>query len=179
LWCKAFYYFFISKRGVQIIRVPWNYNLAKSDYKYDAIMISNGPGNPKRCKETIEQVRYAMENNCPVFGICLGNQILALAGGADTYKLKYGHRSQNQPCVRCGTNRCIITTQNHGYTVDSKTLPKDWEVWFENANDGTNEGIRHKTKPFMSVQFHPEAKPGPTDADFLFDRFLEVIKNKT
>jgi len=117
-----------------------------------------------------------MELELPTVGICLGNQILALASGANTYKLKYGHRSQNQPAVLAGTSKCFITSQNHGFCVDKKTLSKNWSEWFYNANDGTNEGIKHNSKPFMSVQFHPEATPGPVDTDFLFDKFAELIK---
>jgi carbamoyl-phosphate synthase small subunit len=162
------------RRDVTVIRVPWDYNF--SVYDYDGLFISNGPGDPKQCKETIINVRQALTQNKPIFGICLGSQILGLAAGADTYKLKYGHRSQNQPCVEVGSKRCFITSQNHGYAVDDNTLPSDWEPWFINANDNTNEGIRHKTKPFFAVQFHPEATPGPTDTDFLFDDFIALIK---
>jgi carbamoyl-phosphate synthase small subunit len=161
------------KRDITVIRVPWDYDF--SDIDYDGLFISNGPGDPKMCRATIANVRKALEGDKPVWGICLGNQILALAAGADTYKLKYGHRSQNQPCVKLGTKRCYITSQNHGYAVNTNTLPKDWEPWFENANDGTNEGIRHKKKPFMSVQFHPEATPGPKDSDYLFDEFVRLL----
>lgn len=124
-------------------------------------------------KKTIEIIKKALTLKIPTFGICLGNQLLALAAGGDTYKLKYGHRSQNQPCLLNGTERCYITTQNHGFAVGK--IPKDFEPWFTNANDGTNEGIRHKTLPFMSVQFHPESYPGPQDTDWLFDFFLEKI----
>jgi len=119
-----------------------------------------------------------MQKEIPVFGICLGNQILALAAGGNTYKLKYGHRSQNQPCLLKGTKRCFITAQNHGFAVDTKTLPKNWQPLFTNINDNTNEGIKHKTKPFMSVQFHPEAAPGPVDTEFLFDEFLNLKWNR-
>lgn len=162
------------KRDVTVIRVPWDHNFLDEDY--DGLFISNGPGDPKMCKETIANIKQALKKKKPVWGICLGNQLLALASGADTYKLKYGHRAQNQPCIDVGTNRCYITSQNHGFAVDEKKLKKDWKPWFRNANDGTNEGIRHKTKPFFSVQFHPEAMPGPKDTEFLFDKFLEVVK---
>jgi carbamoyl-phosphate synthase small subunit len=164
----------LLKRNVTVVRVPWDYDLSKE--KYDAIFISNGPGDPKMCKQTIENLRKALTLDKPIFGICLGNQILALAAGADTYKLKYGHRSQNQPCKELGTKRCYITSQNHGFAVEEKSLPEDWEPWFVNVNDGTNEGIKHRTKPFFSVQFHPEATPGPVETEFLFDKFIEVIK---
>jgi len=166
----------LLKRDATVIRVPWNYDFF--NFKADGIVLSNGPGNPKMCRKTILNVKRALKNNIPVFGICLGNQILALAAGADTYKLKYGHRSQNQPCLLKGTKRCYITTQNHGYAVNEKTLPEDWESYFVNLNDNTNEGIRHKSKPFMSVQFHPEATPSSVDTGFLFDDFLRLIKNK-
>ena len=162
------------KRNITVIRVPWDYDFA--DEKYDGLFISNGPGDPKQCTETIKHIKTALKQNKPIFGICLGNQLLALAAGADTYKLKYGHRSQNQPCVLAGTKRCFITSQNHGFAVREKTLPKNWESFFINNNDETNEGIRHKNKPFFSVQFHPEATPGPTDTDFLFDDFVKLLK---
>ncbi len=166
----------LLKRDVTVIRVPWDYDIHNGKYDYDGILISNGPGDPKMCKETIKNIKAALEYNIPVFGICLGNQLLALAAGADTYKLKYGHRSQNQPCVDKTTGRCYITSQNHGFAVKTKTLPKQWEPWFVNANDKTNEGIRHKKKPFMSVQFHPEATPGPVDTAFLFDEFIKKMR---
>jgi len=127
-------------------------------------------------EETVKRVAEAMEKDIPILGICLGNQILALAAGGNTYKLKYGHRSQNQPCIENGSKRCYITTQNHGFAVDAKSMPEGWEEWFVNANDGTNEGLRHKTRPFMSFQAHPEASPGPVDAEWIFDKFLETIK---
>ena len=153
--------------------MPWNHDFLKE--KFDGLLISNGPGDPKMADATIRNVEAAMKKDAPIMGICLGNQILALAAGGSTYKLKYGHRSQNQPCIEKGGKRCYITTQNHGFAVDMKSLGSDWEEWFVNANDGTNEGLRHKTKPFMSVQFHPEASCGPTDTEFLFDEFLEKI----
>ncbi len=161
------------QRGITLIRVPWDYDFLQEEY--DGLFLSNGPGDPTECVKTIEHVRKALMQDKPIFGICLGSQILALAAGAKTYKLRYGHRGQNQPCVQAGTKQCFITSQNHGYAVDEKTLSAGWEVWFTNANDGTNEGICHKTKPFFAVQFHPEACPGPTDAEFLFDRFIEKL----
>ena len=178
------------KRGVRVHRVPWDYDLSKTDLPYDGVFISNGPGDPKKADKTIEQIRFALRKNIPTFGICLGNQLLALAIGGDTYKLKYGHRGVNQPCVEApppGPSpvpgegrkvgaRCIITSQNHGFAVDAKKLPEDWHVWFTNANDGTVEGIRHSVGRFFSVQFHPEASPGPEDAGYLFDKFLDVIR---
>jgi carbamoyl-phosphate synthase small subunit len=139
------------------------------------VVLSNGPGDPKRCVDVVRTVRRLMRENVPLFGICLGSQMLALAAGGDTFKLKFGHRSQNQPCLEDGTERCYITSQNHGYAVDTATLPRDWRSWFTNANDGTNEGVRHGRRPFAGVQFHPEACPGPTDTAFLFDAFLESL----
>lgn len=169
-------------RGVRVIRLPWDYDLSQLKEKYDGVFISNGPGDPKMADKTVESIRWAMRENKVIFGICLGCQLMALAVGAKTFKLKYGHRSANQPCVDIVQNngkRCYITSQNHGFAIDAKTLPKDWEVWMENANDGTVEGIRHKTKPWFSVQFHPEASPGPEDAAFLFDEFIEKMLKKS
>ena len=167
------------KRGVTVHRVPWDYDLSKSELKYDGLFVSNGPGDPKKCVSTIAQMKWAVEKNIPTFGICLGNQLLALAIGGDTFKLKYGHRGANQPCVEWKdgkkTDRCIITSQNHGFAVDGEKLPKGWHVWFTNANDGSVEGIRHESGKFFSVQFHPEATPGPEDANYLFDEFLNIL----
>jgi carbamoyl-phosphate synthase small subunit len=163
----------LLKRDTTIIRVPWDYDFSKEDY--DGLFISNGPGDPKMCGITIENIRKAFESDRPIFGICLGNQLMGLASGADTYKLKYGHRSHNQPVIQAGTNKAYITSQNHGFTVDNKTLKTDWEPFFVNINDNTNEGMRHKTKPFFSTQFHPGASGGPTDTDYLFDQFIDNI----
>jgi carbamoyl-phosphate synthase small subunit len=163
------------KRGVTVHRVPWDYDLASSTLPYDAVFVSNGPGDPKKCDKTIENIKWSISQDIPTFGICLGNQLLALAIGGDTYKLKYGHRGCNQPCKEEGTDRCIITSQNHGFAV-SDELPAGWSPWFTNANDGTVEGIRHESGKFFSVQFHPEATPGPEDADYLFDEFLRVLE---
>lgn len=164
----------LLKRGTSVIRVPWDYDF--SNENFDGVFISNGPGDPAMCNETVQNIRKIMDEEKPVMGICLGNQLLARAAGADTYKLKYGHRSHNQPVLLQGTNRCFITSQNHGYAVATETLPTDWEPLFTNVNDNTNEGIRHKTKPFFSTQFHPEASSGPTDTEFLFDDFIQNIK---
>ncbi len=160
-------------RNISVLKVPWNYDFSKE--KFDGIMLSNGPGDPTMIPETIENVRKHLSNDKPIFGICLGHQILSLAAGAQSYKLKFGHRSQNQPCLLVGTKRCFITSQNHGYAIDEQTLPDDWKPWFFNANDGSNEGIRHNSKPVRSVQFHPEAMPGPVDTGFLFDEFVEML----
>ncbi len=162
------------KRDITVLRVPYDYDFSKE--KVNGILISNGPGDPKMCETTIENTRKAMEIGTPVLGVCLGSQIMALAAGADTYKLKYGHRSHNQPCNEMGTKRCYITSQNHGYAVNSETLPLDWREWFVNDNDGTNEGIIHISKPFFAAQFHPEASPGPDDTEFIFDLFLRALK---
>ncbi|HEU0000954.1 MAG TPA: glutamine-hydrolyzing carbamoyl-phosphate synthase small subunit [Ktedonobacteraceae bacterium] len=163
-------------RNARVITVPWDYNLFAPtvDFAFDGIMISNGPGDPKMARQTIATIQTALERRVPVFGICLGHQLLALAAGGDTYKLKFGHRSQNQPCVLHDTKRCYITTQNHGFAVG--TLPPDFVPWFVNANDGSNEGIHHIEYPFFSVQFHPEAAPGPVDTEWLFDYFLEKVR---
>lgn len=163
------------KRNFTVVRVPWDYDFHKE--KPDGVIVSNGPGDPIKCQETVENVRKALSTNIPILGICLGSQILGLAAGASTYKLKYGHRSQNQPCVEVGTKRCYITTQNHSYAIDSDTLTEDWREWFYNNNDGTNEGIIHISRPFFGTQFHPEASPGPDDTEFLFDMFLRAMES--
>lgn len=161
-------------RGVEVVRVPWNYDF--NSLAYDGLFLSNGPGDPDTCEEAVVNIRKALEGNRPICGICMGNQLLAKAGGATIYKLKYGHRSHNQPVRMVGTNQCFITSQNHGYAVDSATLGEDWEPLFVNMNDGSNEGIRHKTKPFFSSQFHPEACGGPTDTEALiFDKFIGML----
>ncbi len=162
-----------TRRGVKVIRVPWDYDF--TTLEYDGLFISNGPGDPKMCVATIENLRKALQQDKPIYGICLGNQLLALAAGFDTYKLKYGHRSHNQPVLREGTDRCYITSQNHGFAIDMKTISDDWSAWFVNVNDGTCEGIRHKTRPIFSTQFHPEACGGPVDTEFLFDEFVKLI----
>ena len=161
------------QRDISVIRVPWDYDFTK--ITADGIIISNGPGDPKMCEVTIDNVRASFKKTLPILGICLGSQIMGLAAGADTYKLKYGHRGHNQPCSETGTRRCYITSQNHGYAIDTKTLPLDWREWFYNDNDGTNEGLLHISKPFFGAQFHPEASPGPDDTDFLFDMFVRAM----
>jgi carbamoyl-phosphate synthase small subunit len=171
----------LARPEVTLIRVPWNHDLSQETY--DALFISNGPGDPQLCGPTIEQLRLAMREGKPILGICLGNQLMALAAGGATYKLKYGHRGQNQPCVDLigrsfdkAQGRCFITSQNHGFAVDAASLPSSWSVWFTNVNDGSVEGIRHNTKPWRAVQFHPEASPGPTDTAWIFDDFLAELR---
>jgi carbamoyl-phosphate synthase small subunit len=163
----------LRARGLTVIQVPWDHDVLAEDF--DAVLVSNGPGDPAACGTTIGTLKKLLELKKPVMGICLGHQLLALAAGASTYKLKFGHRGHNQPCLEEGTGRCFITSQNHGFAVDTATLPADWEPWFTNANDGSNEGMRHRSKPFMSVQFHPEAAPGPVDCEPLFDKFVSLI----
>jgi len=167
----------LLKTGVEVIRVPWDYdfNADVQINNYDGLFISNGPGNPDYCGLTVEHIRETMNLGRPVFGICMGNQLLAKAAGASTYKLRYGHRGHNQPVRMAGSNHCFITSQNHGYAVDEKTLPADWEPLFFNLNDGTNEGLKHVSKPFFSVQFHPEASSGPLDTMYLFNRFVSML----
>ncbi|HRU27600.1 MAG TPA: glutamine-hydrolyzing carbamoyl-phosphate synthase small subunit [Treponema sp.] len=164
----------LLSRGVEVIRIPWDHDLSGIDY--DGLFLSNGPGDPKACGKSIATIRTALQDTKPIFGICLGNQLMALAAGADTYKLPYGHRGQNQPCIEMDTKRCYITSQNHGYAVREDTLPRGWKPWFENANDGTVEGIRSEKGPFRAVQFHPEGCPGPRDTEFLIDVFLQDVK---
>lgn len=164
----------LLKRDTMVIRVPWDYDFMNDEY--DALFISNGPGDPKKCDITINNIRKSFEGDKPIFGICLGNQLMCLAAGGDTYKLKFGHRSHNQPVLKHNSERCYITSQNHGYANDINSLTSDWEPLFTNVNDNTNEGIKHKSKPFFSTQFHPEASSGPTDTDFLFDDFIKLIK---
>jgi carbamoyl-phosphate synthase small subunit len=166
----------LLERGASVIRAPYHARLAELALGADGILIGNGPGDPKDLKLLIEQVRALLGSyRRPIFGVCLGNQILALAAGADTCKLPYGHRGVNQPVQDLLTRRCYVTSQNHGYAVRDETLPPDWEPWFVNINDGTNEGIRCRVKPVFSVQFHPEASPGPRDAGYLFDDYLRTV----
>ncbi len=170
----------LLKRGFNVIRVPYDFSAEEIlEYKPDGVIISNGPGDPKQCTKTIESIRELVAEDTPIMGICLGTQILALALGGDTYKLKYGHRSQNQPAYDLETGRCYITTQNHGYTAKRESL-KDTDLveWFINVNDKTVEGVKHKSKPAYALQWHPEASPGPYDTEFLFDRFQKLAEAK-
>lgn len=153
--------------------VPWDYPL--SSLSFDGVVLSNGPGDPRWCTKTIENIAPLLSQNIPMLGICLGHQLLGLAAGAELFKMKYGHRGQNQPVIEKGTNRCFITAQNHGYALDIKTLPPNWDCWFENLNDHTCEGIIHSSKRYRGVQFHPEASPGPSDTDFLFADFCALL----
>lgn len=160
-----------------VIRVPWDHEISTEEY--DGLFISNGPGDPVNCKATINNLRFAINREKPIFGICLGHQLLSLASGASTYKLKFGHRSHNQPVLEVGTNKAYLTSQNHGYAVDGNTISNQWQEYFVNLNDYSNEGIAHKTKPFFSTQFHPEASSGPVDTAFLFEKFIDmIIRNK-
>lgn len=161
-------------RGAHVIRVPWDYDF--TSINYDGLFISNGPGNPDFAEATVANIKKAFEIGKPICGICMGNQLLSKAAGAKVYKLKYGHRGQNQPVREVGTNHCFVSSQNHGFAVDATSLSADWEPYFVNMNDGTNEGIKHKTKPFFSTQFHPEACGGPTDTEFVFDIFMDLLK---
>ena len=165
----------LIRRGVEVIRVPWNYDF--NDLPFDGLFLANGPGDPDTCEAAVANIRKFLANPTvrPCMGICMGNQLLGKAAGATIYKLKYGHRSHNQPVQEVGTTRCFITSQNHGYAVDTKTLSADWEPYFINMNDGSNEGIRHKHNPWFSAQFHPEACSGPVDTEFLFDKFVDLL----
>ncbi len=165
----------LLKRDVQVNVVPWDYDFTGDEY--DGIMLTNGPGDPQKCQATIKNIRKVLATgNKPIFGICLGNQLLGIAAGGSTRKLKYGHRAHNHPVMKVGTDHCYVTSQNHGFVLDTDSLGDEWEPMFVNINDHTNEGIRHKTRPIFSTQFHPEASSGPTDTEFLFDDFVKMIK---
>lgn len=164
----------LIERGLEVVRVPWNYDY--TGMEFDGLFLGNGPGDPDLCQDAVNILRQQMsKSRKPICGICMGNQLMAKAGGANIYKLKYGHRSHNQPVRMVGTDRCYITSQNHGYAVDASTLDKDWSELFVNMNDGSNEGVRHNTNPWFTSQFHPEACSGPVDTLFMFDLFVEKL----
>ena len=159
--------------------MPWNSSISQIlSFNPQGIVISNGPGDPIICSETIKTASKIIENSIPTLGICLGHQILALAGGAKTHKLKFGHRGQNKTCIDLDSNHSFITSQNHGYGVELESLVHtDFKLWFQNIDDNTVEGIKHKEKPIIAVQFHPEASPGPFDCLFVFEKFKDLIIN--
>jgi carbamoyl-phosphate synthase small subunit len=163
----------LTRYPLEIVRVPYDYDYSQEPF--DGLFISNGPGDPSKAKETIAVLRKALPRKKPTFGICLGAQLMALAIGAKTYKLRFGHRGQNHPCLDVLADRAILTSQNHGYAIDQKSLPADWQATFVSLNDGSVEGIAHRTLPYFAVQFHPESHPGPTDAAYLFDKFYEML----
>lgn len=163
----------LIRPNITLYRVPWDYDFNQIDF--DGLFISNGPGDPNQCQATVSHIRQAFSKGKPIYGICMGNQLLAAAAGATVSKMKYGHRSHNQPVREVGTERCFVTSQNHGYAVDASTLGSDWTEKYVNLNDGSNEGIRHKTLPYSSAQFHPEACSGPTDTMSIFDEFLSLL----
>lgn len=165
----------LLSRNITVIRVPWNYDIFEKDLKFNGVFISNGPGDPEILEETHKIAEKCLKKNIPTFGICLGNQVMAIAAGGKTYKLKFGHRAQNQPCLNLKNNKCYITSQNHGFAIKKKTLPKSLKPLFVNVNDKTVEGIKHSRKPFFAVQFHPEATPGPKETGYLFDEFVEML----
>lgn len=173
----------LLQRSVDVTVVPYDDDFTKREY--DGLLVSNGPGDPQRCTDTITHLRQALGTEKPILGICLGHQLLALAAGAETFKMKFGHRSHNQPCIHHPAQsdgkplRCYITSQNHGFAVHPESLPADWRESFVNANDGTVEGIQHESKPFLGVQFHPEANPGPTDTAWVFNQFVDLLSNVT
>ena len=175
--------YLVNTHSVELTVVPFNYDLEANpkNIEWEGLFLSNGPGDPTMCPQTVKSIKYALELEPPkpIFGICLGSQLLALAAGAKTYKLKYGNRGMNQPCIDLRTGRCYITPQNHGFAVDAKSLPPLWKPLFLNANDLTNEGIVHTTKPFFSVQFHPEASGGPCDTAFLFEKFVGETRGES
>lgn len=164
----------LLKFDVTVKVVPYNYDYLNEEY--DGIFLSNGPGDPKMCIRTITLLKAALQQAKPVYGICLGSQLMGLAIGANTYKLKFGHRGQNQPCIDLDSGKCYLTSQNHGYAVEEASLPADWMVNYRHLNDNTVAGIRHKTKPLVAVQFHPEAAPGPHDSHFFFKQFIAALE---
>ncbi|MEI6789704.1 MAG: glutamine-hydrolyzing carbamoyl-phosphate synthase small subunit [Myxococcaceae bacterium] len=165
----------LLQRGVQIIRAPWDSSWEDYLGDIDGVFLTNGPGDPMDARNFVDRVRKLLALDKPIFGICFGHQLLSLAAGAKTMKMKFGHRSANQPVRDVLTNKCYITSQNHGFMVQNESVPRDFQSWFVNLNDGTNEGVRHVSKPIFSVQFHPEASPGPHDTAFLFDDYTKLV----
>lgn len=170
----------IREIGYKVIKVPWNCSIEKIlSFKPKGVVISNGPGDPQNCQDTINTAKSLIEKNIPTLGICLGAQILGLAGGADTYKLKYGHRGQNKPCVNLENNQVYVTSQNHGYCINPESLKKsEFDLWFSNTDDKTVEGIKHKKQKCIAVQFHPEASPGPYDCKFVFEELRDLMEEE-
>jgi len=170
----------IRNIGYKVVKVPWNTSIEKIlSYKPKGVVVSNGPGDPQNCPETIATAKSLIEKNIPTLGICLGAQIIGLAGKADTYKLKYGHRGQNKPCINLEDNHVYVTSQNHGYCINPKSLKdSDFDLWFTNADDKTVEGIKHKTQKCIAVQFHPEASPGPYDCKFVFEKLKTLMEEE-
>ena len=171
----------IRNMGYKVVKVPWNTPIEKIlSHKPKGVVISNGPGNPQNCPETIDAAKSLIEKNIPTLGICLGAQIIGLAGNADTYKLKYGHRGQNKPCINLDDNHVYVTSQNHGYCINPDSLKNsDFDLWFTNADDKTVEGIKHKKQKCIAVQFHPEASPGPYDCKFVFEKLKTLMEEDT
>jgi len=164
----------LLKRGARVTVLPWDQDIEVADY--DGLLVSNGPGDPEQCRPIADQLARLLAGNRPIFGICLGCQILGIAAGGRTFKLPFGHRGQNQPVFESSTNRWAITSQNHGYAVDLKSIPEEWEAWFVNGNDHTLEGLQMRDGPHRAVQFHPEAVCGPVDTSYLFDVFLDEVR---
>ena len=171
----------IRNLGYKVVKVPWNTPIEKIlSHKPKGVVISNGPGDPQNCPETIATAKSLIDKNIPTLGICLGAQIIGLAGNADTYKLKYGHRGQNKPCINLDDNHVYVTSQNHGYCINPDSLKNsDFDLWFTNADDKTVEGIKHKKQKCIAVQFHPEASPGPYDCKFIFEKLKTLMEEDT
>jgi carbamoyl-phosphate synthase small subunit len=170
----------ICDLGYKAILVPWNTSYEKiMSHNPKGVVLSSGPGDPQKCPDTIDTVKKLIENNIPTLGICLGAQIIGIAGNTETYKLKYGHRGQNKPCINLENNQVYVTSQNHGYGITPESIEKsDFKLWFRNADDKTVEGIKHKTQNCVAVQFHPEASPGPFDCKFIFEELKEIMEKQ-
>ena len=170
----------ICELGYKAILVPWNTTYEKiMSHHPKGVVLSSGPGDPQKCPNTIDTVKKLIENNVPTLGICLGAQIIGIAGNTETYKLKYGHRGQNKPCINLENNQVYVTSQNHGYGITPESIEKsDFKLWFKNADDKTVEGIKHKKQNCIAVQFHPEAAPGPFDCKFIFEELKQIMESK-